>query len=190
MLLYPFPWSWKGASKPSIWEGGRLVGANAGLSHSGIITIWTVSISYPGTPTKQHLLIPQYQPLDTLLSDFPRAQHSTHHHYTLLSTHRKMTPTSNTLAGLLASLLGLCLTKSVSAAGLQGVVQSFSPISMEPVPVNQSCTVGSFAFDMTDATLGVYCNTDDMLNFAYDWTFIDLNLCIGNSNGSLASSPE
>ncbi|KAJ4404804.1 hypothetical protein N0V82_010429 [Gnomoniopsis sp. IMI 355080] len=60
----------------------------------------------------------------------------------------------------------------------------------ELIPVNQSCTVGSYSFDADNTTLGVYCNTDDVSDFAYDWTSIDLNLCVGNNNGSLASSPE
>lgn len=86
-----------------------------------------------------------------------------------------------------------CLVSSfirvVPAASLPGV-QSFSYSLDEPIPVNQSCTVGSYAFNNDNATLGVYCNTDDLANFAYDWTFIDLNLCIGNDNGSLTSAPE
>ncbi|KAJ4394182.1 hypothetical protein N0V93_003399 [Gnomoniopsis smithogilvyi] len=94
---------------------------------------------------------------------------------------------STILTGLV--FLGPVLTKSVAIADLQGV-QSFSPSLTDPVLVNQSCTVGSYTFDTQNATLGVYCNTDDLDDFAYDWTFIDLNLCIGNNNGSLASSPE
>lgn len=84
---------------------------------------------------------------------------------------------------------GLPFLKIEAAAGHPDV-QSFSYSLAEPIPVNQSCTVGSYAFDSDNATLGVYCNTDDILDFAYDWTFINLDLCIGNDNGSLTSTAE
>lgn len=31
----------------------------------------------------------------------------------------------------------------------------------KPVPFNQTCHVGSYAFDGVNSTLGLYCNTDD-----------------------------
>lgn len=88
-------------------------------------------------------------------------------------------------------LLGSDSSQSMAttAQQLQGV-QHFSGNLDEPFPVNHSCTVGSYAFDAENATLGLYCNTDDVSAFAYDWTFIDLNLCIGNNDGALVPSPE
>lgn len=90
---------------------------------------------------------------------------------------------------MIFACLGSSFIKVVPTVGLPGV-QSFCHSLDEPISVNQSCTVGSYAFDNDNATLGVYCNTDDIINFAYDWTFIDLNLCIGNDNGSLTSAPK
>lgn len=67
--------------------------------------------------------------------------------------------------------------------------QPFSRDLDQPVPFNQTCTVGSYLFDSNSTTLGMYCNSDDVKNYAYDWTFIDLNLCLANHNGALVPSP-
>lgn len=76
------------------------------------------------------------------------------------------------------------------AAHVPEATQPFTHNLDGPLPLNSTCTAGSYAFDTHNTTLGVYCNTDKVTDFAYDWTFIDVNLCIGNNDGALTPSPE
>lgn len=39
-----------------------------------------------------------------------------------------------------------------------------------PVPYNESCAVGTYAYVLNGSSLGIYCNTDDYSNWDYDWT--------------------
>ncbi|KAK7741190.1 hypothetical protein SLS63_000743 [Diaporthe eres] len=56
-----------------------------------------------------------------------------------------------------------------------------------PVPYNESCAVGTYF--LNGSSLGVYCNTDDYSNWYYDWTSIDLDVCVGNNAGTLVPYP-
>ncbi|KAH8762535.1 hypothetical protein F5883DRAFT_116825 [Diaporthe sp. PMI_573] len=56
-----------------------------------------------------------------------------------------------------------------------------------PVPYNESCAVGTYV--LSGSSLGIYCNTDDYSNWYYDWTSIDLDVCVGNSAGTLIPYP-
>ncbi|KAI1493702.1 hypothetical protein F5X96DRAFT_666460 [Biscogniauxia mediterranea] len=38
---------------------------------------------------------------------------------------------------------------------------------------------------LQDSWLGMYCNNDDWRDFAYDWTWVDTNLCLINNGGQL-----
>lgn len=92
------------------------------------------------------------------------------------------------LIGLLL-ILGPALHILVAATQSHGVQPFSRTVDHGGVAFNNTCTVGSFHFDADNATLGVYCNTDDIKDYAYDWTFIDLDLCIANYDGSLVPSP-
>lgn len=101
-----------------------------------------------------------------------------------------MTPFSILLVGLMA--LGPAIKTMVHAAT---DIEGAQPFSRAPdVPnvsaFNGTCTVGSYLFNATSNALGMYCNTDDTAAYSYDWSSIDLNLCIANFNGTLVPSPE
>ncbi|CAN8098985.1 unnamed protein product [Discula destructiva] len=80
-------------------------------------------------------------------------------------------------------------TTMVAALQTEGA-QPFSRSLEQPVvPFNHTCTVGSYSFDANSTTLGIYCNNDDVKSYAYDWSLLDLDLCIANNDGALVSSP-
>lgn len=87
------------------------------------------------------------------------------------------------------AVLGPALIHLVSAIKPEGAM-GFSRAIDPGAVFNNTCTVGSFLYDVDNTTLGMYCNTDDVQDYAYDWTFIKLDMCIANYNGSLVPSPE
>ncbi|KAJ0107920.1 hypothetical protein J7T55_007132 [Diaporthe amygdali] len=88
-----------------------------------------------------------------------------------------------TLAGAIFQLAG---GKSTGIGG--NIAGSTITIpTAKPVPYNQSCTASTYVLNGT--ILSLYCNTDDYANWYYDWTSIDLDVCVGNNAGTLIPYP-
>ncbi|KUI67880.1 hypothetical protein VM1G_02726 [Cytospora mali] len=90
----------------------------------------------------------------------------------------------------MGALVGVLLKMAVAEpAGIGGNVAG-STITAIPsptsVPFNQSCALNTFLFNGT--SLGVYCHGNNWTTWDFDWTWIDLNLCVGNSAGTLIPS--
>lgn len=81
---------------------------------------------------------------------------------TLLSEPRLQQIIMTTLTGFLAgAMLGASLAGSVGVVAAARVPFHNAAALDKPVSFNQTCHVGSFAFDDVNSTLGLYCNTDD-----------------------------
>lgn len=89
------------------------------------------------------------------------------------------------LSGLIA--LGPSLVTTAAARQVPGA-QHFSRDRSQAVLFNQTCPVGSYVFDPKSTTLGLSCNTDDVADYASDWTLIELDQCVANNDGALVSS--
>ncbi|ROW11179.1 hypothetical protein VMCG_01154 [Cytospora schulzeri] len=82
--------------------------------------------------------------------------------------------------GALLGALPRTVTGELSVIGGNVAGSTFTIPTQTAVPFNQTCAMDTYLFNQTD--LGVYCNADPISSR------IDLNLCIGNSAGTLVPS--
>ncbi|POS72014.1 hypothetical protein DHEL01_v209596 [Diaporthe helianthi] len=119
---------------------------------------------------------------------------SQHHSFTI--DRPKVSPVGimKTITLLLATLLstvagGMFQAAAREPTGIGGNIagSTITIPTASPVPYNESCAVGTYV--LNGSSIGIYCNTNDYSNWYYDWTSIDLDVCVGNNAGSLVPYP-